>query len=526
MATNKIANTDIYTNSYISQEWGTGYKLEVDLTSDINALDWELNLKSADSIRDAYGVNLVDNGNGNYSISGQGDWEDLEPGETAKAIFIVDSNSQDPTLPKFTALDSQASSKPEMSEMSEVSEMSEPQIAASPAITQDWKGGYKIEVDLSSEFDAKDWSLNFELNHNIRDAYGVDLVDNGNGNYSISGQGDWQDLEPGETAKAIFVVDDNGQDATLPQFDTLMGSVISDPLPAPLDNSDIVVEEPKVEPAPADNTLMGSVISDPQPAPQLSQPSQLSSDAITVGFENHANNTSYNNAAQSKDWNVAWSYQMDKYGTISNQDAHSGNNSLRMTYPANAQANSGAKWQIPGQQEYYLSYWVKFDGNFDFDGPRHSGGKLPGLGSGDLASGGNKPNGNNGFTSRYMWRENGKAVLYLYHMDQPSTYGQDVPLTGADGNDMYFERGQWHNMVQRVKANDGSQSNGEIDVWMDGEQVLDMDGLRFMTNNQGIDTAYFSTFHGGNGSDWWPDNNVSASFDDFVVSTNAADVGL
>ena len=81
-------------------------------------------------------------------------------------------------------------------------------------------------------------------------------------------------------------------------------------------------------------------------------------------------------------------------------------------------------------------------------------------------------------------------------------------------------------MVQRVKANDGSQSNGELDVWMDGEQVLDMDGLRFMTNNQGIDTAYFSTFHGGYGSDWWPDHNVNAYFDDFVVSTNAADVGL
>ena len=356
-------------------------------------------------------------------------------------------------------------------------------------ISQDWKGGYKIEVDLTSEFDTKDWNLSFELPHKIRDAYGVDLVDNGNGNYSISGQGNLQDLEPGETAKAIFVVDDNGQEATVPQF----------------------------------NTLMGAVISDPQPAPK---PSQLSSNAISVGFENHANNTSYDNSAQGQDWDVDWSYQMDKYATISNQDAHSGNNSLRINYPANAQANTGAKWQIPGQQEYYFSYWLKFDADFDFDGPRHSGGKLPGLGSGDLASGGNKPNGNNGFTSRYMWREDGKATLYLYHMDQPGTYGDDVSLTGADGNDKYFERGKWHNMVQRVKANDGSQSNGEVDVWMDGEQVLDLDGLKFMTGNQGIDTAYFSTFHGGSGSDWWPDHNVNASFDDFVVSTNAADVGL
>ena len=476
MAKKKIANTNIYENSYISKEWGSGYKIQVDLTSDVNALDWELKFDFDHKIRDAYGVDLVDNGNGNYSITGQGNGQDLEPGETAKVIFIIDSNSQHATLPKFSALDTPKT-----------------EINTSSEITADWKGGYKIEVDLTSEFNAKDWNLNFKLPHSIRDAYGVDLVDNGNGNYSISGQGNWQDLEPGETAKAIFVVDDNGQKATVPQFNTLMGAVISDPQPAPA------------------------------PAPK---PFQLSSNAISVGFENHANNTSYNNSAQGQDWDVAWSYQMDKYATISNQDAHSGNNSLRINYPANTQANTGAKWQIPGKQEYYFSYWLKFDGDFDFNGPRHSGGKLPGLGSGDLASGGNKPNGNNGFTSRYMWREDGKATLYLYHMDQPGTYGEDVSLTGADGNDKYFQRGKWHNMVQRVKANDGSQSNGEVDVWMDGEQVLDLDGLKFMTGNQGIDTAYFSTFHGGYGSDWWPDHNVNASFDDFVVSTNAADVGL
>ncbi len=282
---------------------------------------------------------------------------------------------------------------------------------------------------------------------------------------------------------------------------------------------------------------MGSPITDPLPGPAplptpaalpvstLSQPAQLSSSAISVGFEGHSNNTTYDYSAQSKDWSVAWSTQMDKYGSISNQEAHSGNNSLKMDYPANEQSNAGAKWQVPGQQEYYLSYWLKFDNNFDFDGNKYSGGKLPGLGEGNLASGGIKPNGDNGFTSRYMWREGGKATLYLYHMDMAGTWGDDILLKGEDGQDKYFERGKWHNMIQRVQVNDAGQANGEIDVWMDKEQVLDMDGLRF-NNGQGIDTMYFSTFHGGNGSDWWPEQEVSAYFDDFVVSTNAHDVGL
>ena len=391
-------------------------------------------------------------------------------------------------------------------------------IYADSSIEKDWGTGYKVELNLTSESVANDWMLDFNLptTYNIREVYGVELTDNGNGNSSISGQGSTEDLEPGETAKAVFIIDSYGQDAILPQFNYSNSQTTTD-FPEP--------EQPVVETAPSDNSLMGSVISDPIP---VSQPSQLSSNAISVGFENHANGTTYGTVTQRQDWDAAWSVQMNEgeLASITNQEAHSGNNSLKIDYPANAQSNVGAKWQVPAQQEYYLSYWVKFEDNFDFDGARLSGGKLPGLGSGDLASGGNKPNGNNGFTSRYMWRENGRAVLYLYHMDQPDIWGEDISLTGADGSDKYFERGKWHNMIQRVKVNDGSQSNGEIDVWMDNEQVLDLDGLRFMTNNQGIDTTYFSTFHGGSGSDWWPEQDVNAYFDDFVVSTNAADVGL
>ncbi|MGV2827040.1 polysaccharide lyase [Myxosarcina sp. GI1(2024)] len=252
----------------------------------------------------------------------------------------------------------------------------------------------------------------------------------------------------------------------------------------------------------------------------------LSSNAISVGFEQHANNTIYSTDVQRQDWDAKWSMYMDKYSMITNEDAHSGDKSLKITYPSNAQSNVGAEWQIPSQKEYFLSYWVKFDKDFDFDGSKYSGGKLPGLGADGLCAGGNSCNGNNGFTSRYMWRENGKAVLYLYHMDKPGAYGEDILLKGSDGSDKYFARGKWHNLIQRVKINDGNQSNGEIDVWMDKEQVLSRDNLKFVTNNQGIDNLFFSTFHGGSGSDWWPERDVNAYFDDFVVSTNAADVGL
>ncbi len=65
-----------------------------------------------------------------------------------------------------------------------------------------------------------------------------------------------------------------------------------------------------------------------------------------------------------------------------------------------------------------------------------------------------------------------------------------------------------------------------LDVWMNGEQVLDLDGLKFVTNNKGIDGILFASFHGGSSSDWFPERTQHSYFDDVVVSTDAADVGL
>ena len=85
-------------------------------------------------------------------------------------------------------------------------------------ILEDWNGGYKLEVDLTAKSDANNWKLDFNLPYTIREVYGVDLTNNGNGSYSINGQNDQKSLQQGQSLKAIFIVDENGQEALIPEF--------------------------------------------------------------------------------------------------------------------------------------------------------------------------------------------------------------------------------------------------------------------------------------------------------------------
>ena len=46
-------------------------------------------------------------------------------------------------------------------------------------ILEDWNGGYKLELDLTAQSPANNWTLDFNLPYTIREVYGVDLIDNG-----------------------------------------------------------------------------------------------------------------------------------------------------------------------------------------------------------------------------------------------------------------------------------------------------------------------------------------------------------
>ena len=201
------------------------------------------------------------------------------------------------------------------------------------------------------------------------------------------------------------------------------------------------------------------------------------------------------------------------------EQAHSGSASLRIDYPANTYCPGESGAQAPltfsPQNEVYVSYWLKFSGNFDWGGT-NEGGKLPGLAGGDLCSGGGTCDGTNGFTARLMWRPGGRAILYLYDMDKASTYPEDRDLITGSGV-VYFEKDEWYQIIERVKINTGDNNDGEVQIWINGEEALFCSGLRFVNDGSMVDTFYFSTFHGGGDSSWAPSEDCYIWFDDIRI---------
>ena len=222
---------------------------------------------------------------------------------------------------------------------------------------------------------------------------------------------------------------------------------------------------------------------------------------------------------------------------VDDSEAFSGK-SLEVTYPSgqHRSANSGAQWQLYFGQEYdelFVEYRVKFGAGFDFV----RGGKLPGLIGGDANTGGNVPDGTDGFSARMHWRTDGSSgspldreqaniSQYLYHPDQPNTFAEDFRWDDSPAGDWaFFDSDRWYHIRHRVVLNSVVNGQGQNDAivqaWLDGQLVLDLDNIRFRDiESLKIDGLYFSTFFGGSGDQWNTTKDEVAYFDDFKVFTH------
>lgn len=211
--------------------------------------------------------------------------------------------------------------------------------------------------------------------------------------------------------------------------------------------------------------------------------------------------------------------------------SHTGDQSLRVFYPQGevgpAESGAQAPFSLTPGREYYLSYWVRLSDDFSWGTTQFAGKLGLGLAGGASCSGGQVCDGYNGFSSRMIWRSGGQAAIYYYHMGNGGQYG-DYAVLKNNGADIYYPRGQWFNIVQRLKVNTvtNGQANpdGEIEIWYNGQSAATITGLRFVRNSDLIDKAYFSSFFGGATVEFAPANDSYIWYDNIKVSTNREDI--
>lgn len=230
--------------------------------------------------------------------------------------------------------------------------------------------------------------------------------------------------------------------------------------------------------------------------------------------------------------------------------------SLKVKYPKGLlkTGSSGIDTRIPlmntfrdnyyESSDLYLSYWLKFSDDFNFD---LCGGKLPSLGGSDV----NVPGGErdrNRWKGRIMFRKGGAIQFY---MELP---GEQEPADDAanedenelrfwgdrvvDGSDIcsfeyenYLREQGWHNIeLHYVLESSPNGSDGLFEGWVDGVNYdfVGSDYFNYYRNpdenreNITINHILISTFLGGSDiDDYAPkDKDFFVWFDEFRVSKN------
>ncbi|ORZ06014.1 hypothetical protein BCR42DRAFT_427503 [Absidia repens] len=206
---------------------------------------------------------------------------------------------------------------------------------------------------------------------------------------------------------------------------------------------------------------------------------------------------------------------------------------LQVTYPANSM-NPDAT--VQGGIGFYaqpitlarapalldLSYQLFFPKNFDFV----KGGKLPGLyGGHEKCSSGSTSS--TCFSTRFMWRENGKGEIYAYL--PPKLQAKDICKgNGNICNSDYgyslgrgswsFKTNTWNSVRQLVKLNTPGKQNGELTVFVNGKQVYKQSNLVYRTGS--TDKMFgivFDTFFGGSSSDFKTPKTQHTYFKGFTL---------
>jgi hypothetical protein len=251
----------------------------------------------------------------------------------------------------------------------------------------------------------------------------------------------------------------------------------------------------------------------------------------SVNWDNRTNGATYTIAQGIEDLgNVQGNYWPDRAYTTNGKNGVG----ARATLLPNKLSGDGGfivNATIGAGTAYEMDYDVKFHSQFNWG----RGGKVGfGFGIGEHNTGGDAAWDGNGGTLRLMWYSpdsNPNRVYfqpYLYYKDMNGgsssnnpfgdTFGRTYPTSGA------LVKGQWYHVHLYIKSNTGSNTNGHVQIVIDGNVILDQD-IRWTTNDSKrmIDQLTWHTFRGGSQTYWQTSTTDYIYYDNLSVhriSTN------
>ena len=286
-------------------------------------------------------------------------------------------------------------------------------------------------------------------------------------------------------------------------------------------------------------------VNEPKQLPENNSTAAKSEDVSIPGQACKGQKISWNFADFPSGWNLSKSGRISdaiENESVTLDPLNSGAKVLQVAYgkgtasPAYSRAQKlkpgGTQFFVPFQAEYEratLSYWVLFGDDFNFV----KGGKLPGLASnGELISGGETPDGKNGFSLRLMWRSNGAGELYAYIPKAENEHllknpGTELSINKSTGiiygwsiqrGAWTFSSQKWHHIEEEVIVNQVGKADGVVKIKIDGKEVLSQTDIVMRTTDKlKIGGLFFSTFYGGSSSDFATVKDEKAYFRDFSL---------
>lgn len=223
-----------------------------------------------------------------------------------------------------------------------------------------------------------------------------------------------------------------------------------------------------------------------------------------------------------------------------------GNHVIRLFAPSGERGGSDLVKVLPSQYDsLYVRWYIKYENGFNFNAPNHGGGLFAGsrdyLGQSDY-----RPNGNDFALSSIEYNVSlHSPQIYAYYRGmyqdcsnpQGACWGDHFPCTSDDGKTYCTKvedrdpplpptlvANKWYKVEMKFKMGtpsvDGSIQNGEIALWIDGQNYGDWNNLWIRTTSTlKITILWLQLFHHDG-----THSSTGILMDDVVVSTEPIDI--